>query len=86
MSQTPERRNDIGLKQLFGIFGSVIVVLLGLFVHAAWSTAAEGSRKADMAISKTAENQVHIATIEECLRNMNDNVSEIKDILKTRYQ
>ena len=78
MNQTPERRNDVGFKAVFTTLTGVIGVLLALFAHAAWSTASEGNTKA-------SRNEVKIATMEECLRNMSGNLAEIKDILKAKY-
>jgi len=71
--------NGWSFRAVISVSTSIIAIILGLFFHAAWSTASQGSEQA-------ARNSIKIATIEECLRNMNSNVIEIKEILKERYK
>jgi hypothetical protein len=70
-----ERRNDIGYKTTITVFAGVVAVLIGLFIHAAWSTASVGYDKA-------ARNEVKIASIEQSIINIGENIKDIKDILK----
>lgn len=80
-----ERRNDVGYKATFTMLMSVVSILLGLFIHAAWSTASDGN-------DRSCRNEVKIATIEECVRNLKDSLSklernteDIKYILEKKY-
>ncbi len=70
-----DRRNDIGVKLFIGIITGVVLLLLTLFINAAWETANEGSRKANDALNR-------VTILEQQYNYIKDDLGEIKSILR----
>ena len=77
-----DRRNDIGTKIILAIYSSVVAILLGLFVHAAWSSAEQGNIKAETAIAQQSLINERIAKLEVYYISYGDDLREIKNLLK----
>jgi len=70
-----ERRNDVGTKLILAVYSSVIAILLGLFVNAAWSVASDGRSKAESLESRVSKLEVYYISV-------GDDLKEIKGLLK----
>ena len=70
-----ERRNDIGYKTTFTMLTSALAILLGLFVHAAWSTANEGQKIGHL-------HETRITRVESKFDAISNDLNEIKLLLK----
>lgn len=70
-----DRRNDLGTKLILAIYSSVVAILLGLFVNAAWGVASEGRAKAELLESRVSKLEVYYLSVGEDLK-------EIKGLLK----
>jgi len=76
-SAEQDRRNDVGTKIILAVYSSVIAILLGLFINAAWHVASEGRSKAEALESRVSKLEVYYISVGEDLR-------EIKDLLKRK--
>ncbi len=72
-----ERRDDVGGKVLTGVRGGLIMLLLTLFVNAAWATANEGKNKA-------YEIGERMTAMESKFSSFQSDLAEIKELLKRR--
>lgn len=72
-----ERREDIGLKVVMGIFSGVVMLLLSIFINAVWITANEGRNKA-------FEIGERVTAIESRFGGIQDDIKEIKELLKRK--
>jgi len=70
-----DRRDDVGYKTTVSVLASVVAILLGLFVNAAWNTAYDGNKKAD-ALAITVQR------LEARYESIQDDLTEIKGLLK----
>ena len=68
---TDERRKDIGMKVMIGIFLGLVGLLSTLFVNAAWVTANDGRRMGE-------ENSKNIAVIIANYNNLSNSIIDIK--------
>ncbi len=70
MSETLERRKDVGMKMIYVILTALITLLLSIFFNKTYNTAVEA-----MALGN--ENKKDIAVIQECIRSVNKNLEKI---------
>ena len=68
---TDDRRKDIGIKVMIGIFLGLVGLLSTLFVNAAWVTANDGRRMGE-------ENSKNIAVIIANYNNLSNSIIDIK--------
>ena len=72
-----DRRDDVGQKVTMGVMSSIVVLLVSLFINAAWSTANEGKNKA-------FEIGERMTAMESKFFSIQSDLVEIKDLLKRR--
>lgn len=77
-----DRRNDVGTKIILAVYSSVVAILLGLFVHAAWGQAKTGEIKAQTALDNQGKIEERLARLETYYVSFNDDLREIKNLLK----
>jgi hypothetical protein len=68
---TDDRRKDVGMKIMVGIFIGLVGLLSTLFVNAAWVTANDGKRMGE-------ENSKNIAVINANYENFSRSIIDIK--------
>lgn len=73
----PDRRNDVGAKVTISVLSSVLVLVLSLFVHAAWNVG-EAARTIGL------RNTERIVRVEACFEAVHADLREIKELLKRR--
>lgn len=72
-----ERRDDVGGKTVLSVMAGVIMLFVGLFVNAAWTTAQQG-----FVIGNDAMKRVIV--IEAKFDGISSDLNEIKNLLKRR--
>ena len=72
-----ERRKEEGFNQTLVIFGAVITIILGIFIHSAWAIAFEGLKKGN-------DNSLDIRTLQANYTAIAKDLGEIKDLLKRK--
>lgn len=72
-----ERHDDIGSKVMISVVGGITMLLITLFVNTAWSTANEGKNKA-------FEVSERLTSMEARFSSFQNDLAEIKDLLKRR--
>lgn len=72
---TADRRNDVGGKVTITVLTGIVMLLLALFVNAAWSTASEGK-------SKAFEVSAQVTALTARFDSFQADLTEIKDLLR----
>lgn len=72
-----DRRDDIGSKVLLSTMTGILMLLVTMFINAAWSTANEGKNKA-------FEIGERMTSMEGKFFSIQGDLSEIKDLLKRK--
>lgn len=75
---TAERRDDIGGKVLVAIMSGTIMLLITVFVNAAWTTANQG-------LIKAQETSERVTALEARFGGFQNDLKEIKDILTRKF-
>ena len=86
MEKTDDRRNDIGSKIIIGVINGTVMLILGLFVHAAWTTANDGKNigyevKSDLSAVKV-DLSGKFELLSEALKVQKEDLNEIKFLLR----
>jgi hypothetical protein len=74
MSESTERRRDVGIKTLYGILTVLIAFVLSIIFF-------ETYRKADAAVTGVAETKKDVAVIQESIKGINKNFDTVNDKL-----
>lgn len=77
-----DRRNDVGTKIILAVYSSVVAVILGLFVNAAWAVASKGEIKAELALDKSADLEAKYQKLDAYFMAVQDDLKEIKQLLR----
>lgn len=75
---TSERRDDIGGKVLVAIMSGTIMLLITVFVNAAWTTANQG-------LTKSNEVSERVTALEARFGGFQSDLKDIKDILNRKF-
>lgn len=73
-----ERRDDIGGKVMSGVMGGTIMLLVTVFVNAAWSTANQG-------LTKAQETSERVTALEARFGGFQSDLKDIKEILTRHF-
>lgn len=75
---TLERRDDIGGKIMSAVMAGTIMLLITVFVNAAWSTANQG-------LTKATETSERVTALEARFGGFQSDLKDIKDILNRKF-
>lgn len=78
MLMPTERRDDIGGKVLVAIMSGTIMLLITVFVNAAWTTANQG-------LTKSNEVSERVTSLETGFVGFKSDIKDIKDILTRKF-
>lgn len=75
---TEERRIDTGNKIKDALYNTAITVILGLFIHTAWSTAEAGKSMGTSNQEKIAVQESRLDALQSTLSDIREDVKEIR--------